>query len=136
MVDFASTRLRVSFAASMESRSASFEGDPSGIIPASTFGKVVSAIDDLMVATWDYAFTNTNDDRFIELRRLEAAEIVRRRDVELAIVGFQRGSLEIILDWAIIVGAAQSVLSGMVPNAMWDLTKYSFQSLSRSAKVF
>lgn len=124
-------RLGIRFSAEVERPVPGFEDDPSSLIPVSTLGNVTSSVNDLMRATWDYAFAHTNDDRFYELRRLEALQVVTRRDVELVVVSIERGSLVLVLDWATIFALGQSVLVGVAPNAIWDLTKYSFQSLYR-----
>ena len=129
MQDFSSTRLNISFTSQFEPRPNSYYGDSSSIIPASTLGRVVSSTNNLMLATWDYAITNTNDERFDDIRRLESKKEFSRQDIGLVIVAFGKGSLSVALDWAAVAGAAYtSVAAAMAPNALWDLTKYCFQS--------
>jgi hypothetical protein len=110
-----------------------FEGDPSGVIPASSLGGVVLLTNELVRDTWNYALWFTNDERFRHVRQLEASGELDRRHLELAIVDIRRGSIEITLDWIIAIFGASSILSNLpanlVANALWDMIKYSLDSL-------
>jgi hypothetical protein len=125
--------LSITFSAEMTERPEKFDGDPSSVIPASALGNVISLTNDLMQITWDYAWWNIDDDRFDELRKLEATGLIDRRDVELVVVSFNKGSVEAIFDWSFaFLGAAsfwQTLPSNIAVEASWDLAKYSFQSL-------
>jgi hypothetical protein len=106
--------------------------NPSGLIPASTVGQVIVAVSELMRSTWDYATTNVKDERFAAVRRLWAQQEFQRRDIELIIVDTRAGSFEVILNWLtpiIASGVVQTAAVGMLPNALWDLTKFSFRSI-------
>jgi hypothetical protein len=125
------SRLKINFKNEVE-KVGPVELDLSSLIPASMIGNVLASMSELMRSTWDYAFTNTNDERFIDLRRLEAEKIIQRKDIELVIVATRPSSLEVILDWAALiygVGIVQSTLQGVLPNALWDLMKYSFGAI-------
>ncbi|MCA9994207.1 MAG: hypothetical protein KDE56_00585 [Anaerolineales bacterium] len=130
MTDLSNPRLSIRF--QREFRNVPDFPNPTGLIPASTLGYVVAAVSELMRSTWDYATTNIRDERFNTVRKLEAQQIFQRREVELVIVDTRAGSLEIILDWLAPIlasGVIQPTVAGMLPNALWDLTKYSFWSI-------
>ncbi len=125
------SRLTVKFDNKVE-RSEYGEFDISSVIPASMIGNVLVAMSKLMRSTWDYAFYNSNDERFVNLRRLEAEKVLQKKDIELVIVATRPGSLEVVLDWAALLygaGIVQNTLHGLLPNALWDLTKYSFVAI-------
>ena len=106
--------------------------NPYQSIPASTLGYVLAGVSELMRSTWDYAITNINDERFDYVRKLEAQEVIQRREIELVVVDTRTGSLEVILDWLVPIvatGIFPGAIQGMIPNALWDLTKYSFWSI-------
>jgi len=124
-------RLRLQFTTEVVNVAPGFDGNTSSLIPASTLGNMVSLTSELMRTTWDYALSHPDDERFSQIRRINALKILRRRDLEFVIVGIRSGSIEIILDWQMVVfglGAAKTIVEGMLPNAAWDLTKYSFQA--------
>ena len=102
------------------------------VIPGTHLGNVVAQTNELMRSAWDYALSHAADERFREVRRLEATGAIKRQDIELAVVSVHEGSLEIILEWlVIIVGSSllREIALGVGTNALWDLTKYSFQAL-------
>jgi hypothetical protein len=100
--------------------------NPSGAIPVATLGYVLAAVSDLMRSTWDYANTG-KDERFESIRKI--AQSIQRNDIELVVLETRPGSLEISLDW--LMPLAKSAVVGMLSNALWDLTKYSFSSIQR-----
>src|SRR5437868_4502388 len=125
-------RLQITFSAQVEHVAPGLDKDPSSLIPSSIFGNVISLINELMRASWDYALRNREDGRFDQIRRMAALDILNRRDIEFVIIEIKPGSIEILLDWTTVVfgiGAAKTIIEGMVPNAAWDLTKYSFQAI-------
>lgn len=131
MPDFNNARLSIKFEREYF-RNAPDIPNSSGVIPAAVMGYVLTAVSDLMRSTWDYANANKNDERFESVRKLEQA--IQRNEVELVIVETRPGSLDVFLDWLIPVVSnplVQTAIIGMAPNALWDLTKYSFWSIQR-----
>jgi hypothetical protein len=125
------SRLSISFQREYRGISPDYP-NPSGLIPASTVGQVIVAVSELMRSTWDYATTNIKDERFAAIRKLQIQQEFQRRDIELIIVDTRAGSFEVILNWLspiVTSGVIQAVAVGMLTNALWDLTKFSFQSI-------
>jgi hypothetical protein len=130
MADNDNARLSIKF--DSEYRNTPDIPNPSGAIPAATMGYVLAGTSDLMRSTWDYALSNKDDERFESVRKLGQA--IQRNEVELIIVETRPGSLEVRLDWLIPIVSnpfVQNAVTGMIPNALWDLTKYSFWSIQR-----
>ena len=131
MPDISNARLSISFQREYF-RNVPDVPNPSGVIPAASMGYVLTAVSDLMRSTWDYANANKNDERFESIRKLGQA--IQRNEVELVIVETRPGSLEVFFDWLIPIVSnplVQTAITGMAPNALWDLTKYSFWSIQR-----
>lgn len=106
-------------------------------VPASQVSAVINNLNRLMQATWDYALSHPSDDRFRNVRQVAATGAISRQDVELTIVSARVGSLEVVLDWLIAVLAtplAHEIALGVATNALWDLVKYSFQTLRALTK--
>ncbi|MBN2088588.1 hypothetical protein JW964_03200 [candidate division KSB1 bacterium] len=125
--------LSIKFSAETKYKPEEFVGDPSSIIPASILGNVISLTNELMNATWDYAWWQLDDERFHEFRKLEATGLIDWRNTELVVVSFNNGSIEAFFDWSVgLLGASsfwQNLPSNIAVEALWDLAKYSFQSL-------
>lgn len=125
-------RLSIKFTSSVGERIEGLDADPSSLIPAFTIGGTVTTINRIALATWDYALSHPNDYRFAEIRELEALNLIQRKDVELVVVSVKPGSLEFLFEWSYVlmaVGAGKFLIEGMIPNAGWDLVKYSFSSI-------
>lgn len=123
MPDFNDTKLTIKFQREYYGNIPDIP-NPSGAIPASTIGYILAALGDLMRSTWDYA-NRSKDERFDSIRNI--TQSVQRNDIELVVLETRQGSLEISLDWLIPI--TQTAVIGMLPNALWDLTKYSFWSI-------
>lgn len=131
MEDSPNSRLSIKFQREYLRNAPEFPNS-SGLIPATTLGYVLTAVSELMRSTWDYAIKNTSDERFDAVRKLEDQQLFQRRDIELVIVNTRAGSIEMVLDWLAPILSSdilQTAVIGMSPNALWDLTKYSFGTI-------
>lgn len=126
-------RFRIKLTSELKNKTSEFEENSTSIIPATVFANIISSTNEILQATWDYAWWYPSDERFKPLRELDAGGIIDRRNTELVIVNIKTGSIETFLDWSIaFYGASvvfQQVPPNIIANALWDLTKYSFGAI-------
>lgn len=102
-------------------------------IPITTVANILITLNELVQATWDYAWWHLDDERFQEIRQIDAGGAIERENTKLVITDFKKSSIDLTIDWSTaIIGTAaiiQQLPPNLISNALWDLIKYSFKEI-------